>query len=88
MAIAAGCGARLAVEGSRPTAALFGERAGRVIVACGPAAADPLRAALAEAGVPGRRVGVAGGDRLEISAAPQKVTVAIDDLKEAWRRPF
>ena len=88
MAIAAGCGARLTVESSRPTAGLFGERAGRVIVACRPAAAERLRAALADAGVPGSRLGVAGEDQLEIAAAGQKVTVAIEDLEEAWRRPF
>jgi hypothetical protein len=43
---------------------------------------------LAEAGVPGRRIGVAGGNHLELSVAGQSVAIAIEELSEAWRRPF
>ena len=68
VAIAAGCGASVTIETARPTAALFGERAGRVVVACEPRNAGRLRDALAEAGVPGHRIGIAGGDQLEIGA--------------------
>jgi phosphoribosylformylglycinamidine synthase subunit PurL len=88
MAIGAGCGATVLIETSRPTAALFGERVGRVIVACRPTEADRLRDLLAETRVPGRRLGNAGGRRLEISAAGETVALAIDALEEAWRRPF
>ena len=88
VAIAAGCGASVTIETSRPTAALFGERAGRAIVACEPRNADRLRDTLTEAGVPCRRIGVAGGERLEIQAGNASLAVDLDELAEAWRRPF
>ena len=51
VAIAAGCGASVTMDTPRPTAALFGERAGRVILACEPRSAGPA------AGRAGRRRG-------------------------------
>ena len=88
IAIAAGCGAIVGVDTPRPTAALHGERVGRVVVGCRREDGDRLRDALAGAGVPGRRLGVAGGDRLEISVAQRTVSVALAELGKAWRRPF
>ena len=88
VAIAAGCGASVTIETSRPTAALFGERVGRAVVACEPRNADRLRDMLTEAGVPCRRIGVAGGERLEIQAGNASLAVDLDELAEAWRRPF
>ncbi len=88
MAISAGCGARVAFDTSRPTAALFGERAGRVIVGCRPGEAARLGDALADTRVPARRLGVAGGDSLEISSGGATMTVALEELSETWRRPF
>ena len=88
VAIAAGCGASVTIETSRPTAALFGERVGRVVLACEPRNADRLRDALTAAGVPGRRIGSAGGERLEIQAGETGLTVELDALAEAWRTAF
>jgi phosphoribosylformylglycinamidine synthase len=88
VAIAAGCGARATLETPRPTAALFGERAGRVIVGSLPEHAERLRTTLAEAGVPGRRIGVAGGERLEVTAGGESLSVGLDALEAAWRRAF
>jgi phosphoribosylformylglycinamidine synthase subunit PurL len=88
MAIAAGCGASVAVDARWPTVAAFGERAGRVIVGCRPDDAERLAEALAEASAVGRRIGVAGGDALEISLSGMSLAVAVDRLAEAWRQPF
>ena len=88
VAIAAGCGASVTIETPRPTAALFGERAGRVVVACEPRNAGRLRDALAEAGVPGHRIGIAGGDQLEIGAGETSLAVGLDALTGAWRQAF
>ena len=88
VAIAAGCGASVTIETPRPTAALFGERAGRVVVACEPRNADRLRDALAEAGVPGRRIGIAGGDQLEIQVGDTGLAIGLDALTGAWRQAF
>jgi phosphoribosylformylglycinamidine synthase len=88
VAIAAGCGAQVAIQASRPTAALFGERAGRVVVACEPRNAGRLGEALAGAGVPGDRIGTAGGEQLEIGAGDVGIAIGLDALTEAWRRAF
>jgi phosphoribosylformylglycinamidine synthase len=88
VAISAGCGASVELDTSRPTAALFGERAGRVIVGCRLGDGERLRDALDAAEVPGRRIGVAGGQQLEIATAGQTMTIPLDELSEAWRRPF
>jgi phosphoribosylformylglycinamidine synthase II len=88
VAIGAGCGASVTIETPRPTAALFGERAGRVVVACEARNAGRLRHALAEAGVPGHRIGIAGGDQLEIGAGETSLAVGLDALTGAWRQAF
>jgi phosphoribosylformylglycinamidine synthase subunit PurL len=88
MAIEAGCGASVSIDTERPTAALFGERTGRVVVGCSPSEAGRLDAALAGSGVPASRIGTAGGEHLEISATGDAVTLTVDALAEEWRRPF
>jgi phosphoribosylformylglycinamidine synthase subunit PurL len=88
VAIAAGCGASVTIETLRPTAALFGERAGRVVLACEPRNASRVRDALAEAGVPGHRFGIAGGDQLEIGAGDTSLAIGLDALIGAWRQAF
>ncbi len=82
MAIAAGVGAELSIATTHPTAALFGERAGRVIVTV------PARASggLAASGVPARRLGTVGGDRLRLAVQDAVLDVSVDRLAEAWRR--
>ena len=88
VAISAGCGASVELDTSRPTAALFGERAGRVIVGCRPGDGERLRDALDAAEVPGRRIGVAGGEWLEITAGAGAISIGLAALAGAWRRPF
>jgi phosphoribosylformylglycinamidine synthase len=86
MAIASGLGARVELASARPTAALFGERSGRVIVTVQPGIG--LEVALAEAQVPGRRLGSVAGSSLEMAAGDARLTVEVDALGRAWRRPF
>jgi len=88
MAIASGGGADVELHAGWPAAALHGERAGRVIVAADRSSGDGLRTALAEAGVPGSRIGVVGGGVLRITMAAGAVEERVSDLAEAWRAPF
>jgi phosphoribosylformylglycinamidine synthase len=85
MAIASGVGASVELPGERPTAALFGERAGRVVVAIRPRHRAELRRLAEEAGVPARRIGEAGGDRLAIDLGAERLTAGLDELGAAWR---
>jgi phosphoribosylformylglycinamidine synthase subunit PurL len=89
LAIASGVGAELDLASDRPTATLFGERAGRAIVAVLPAREDRLRLLAAEAGVPARRLGRVGGDRLRVRLGDGGgVDLALDTLEDAWRTSF
>ncbi|HET8776805.1 MAG TPA: AIR synthase-related protein, partial [Candidatus Limnocylindria bacterium] len=88
MAISSGVGARVEIGAAWPTAALFGERTGRVIVAVEPSAADGLHAALESAGVPAIRIGTAGGDALLVRTGGTEIDVGLGELAEAWRTPF
>jgi phosphoribosylformylglycinamidine synthase len=87
MAIGAQCGAdlRLPEEArQRPTAAWFGERAGRVLVAVQPGDAWGLRAAAETAGVACLRLGTAAGSTLRIDGRE----VDVSDLRRAYETPF
>jgi phosphoribosylformylglycinamidine synthase len=86
MAIASGLGARVDLRSTRPTAALFGERSARVIVTVPPGFG--LEVALAEAGVPGRRLGRVGGPSLDMVAGDARLTLTVAELEKAWRREF
>jgi phosphoribosylformylglycinamidine synthase len=88
MAIASGCGAWAELATALPTAALHGERAGRVVVALDPARRAELAEALSAAGVPGRRIGRAGGAELEMAVAGSRLSADIDRLASAWRVGF
>ena len=90
MAIAAGIGvrARLSVADGLPTAAAFGERAGRVLVALQPDRVPDLKRATDEAGVAARVLGAAGGDQLDVQAGDARLRVPIPRLAEAWRTVF
>jgi phosphoribosylformylglycinamidine synthase len=90
MAIRSGCGARVTLPGgdATATAVLFGERAGRVIVAVGPDRAADLRRELTTGAVTATSLGVAGGDALELAVGTARVTAAVGRLSEAWRRRF
>jgi phosphoribosylformylglycinamidine synthase len=90
VAIASGCGARVTLPGRDETASAvaFGERAGRVIVAVTPDRAPDLEAALATGSVVATRLGVAGGDALDLRVGTARLTAAVDRLAEDWRREF
>jgi phosphoribosylformylglycinamidine synthase subunit PurL len=88
MAIASGCGARVMLPGGEATAtaAIFGERAGRVVVAVKPDRAADLRRAIGS--VTATRLGVAGGDALDLRVGSARLTASLDRVAEAWRRAF
>ena len=91
MAIASGCGADIDVPESlltNPTAALFGERAGRAIVAVRPSEGPGLIALSREADVPALRLGVAGGDQLRLALADGSMALALGSLRAAWETSF
>ena len=90
MAIAAGIGVRaeLPVADRLATAAAFGERGGRVVVGVAPARAAELRQAAREAGVAAARIGIVGGDELDVRFGGARIAVALRALVEAWRADF
>ena len=89
MTIAAGIGAEVVLPPSElPTAALFGERVGRVVVSVAPGRTDELHHALAGHDVASARIGRAGGDRLVISIGESVVDARVGELADAWRTPF
>jgi phosphoribosylformylglycinamidine synthase subunit PurL len=71
-----------------PTAALFGERGGRIVVALSREAAVEVAAAAGAAGVSAVRLGVAGGDSLKVSAGDAQLALSVDQLLAAWTTPF
>jgi phosphoribosylformylglycinamidine synthase subunit PurL len=77
-----GCGARVTLpETVEPFVALFSESAARMLVTVAPEDLDVVLARAAEAGVPVSRLGVTGGDALEIETlAP----LGLSELREAW----
>jgi len=85
MAIASGVGAQVTVPTARPSAALFGERAGRAIVATAPERRNELVAALDAAGVAAQRLGTVGGKTLTILVNSDELAVDLPGLREAWR---
>jgi phosphoribosylformylglycinamidine synthase subunit PurL len=88
MAIAAGVGARLQLPAGPPTAALFGERVGRVIVSLPGSRGADLREAIGHAGVPGLMLGRAGGGDLVLEVGAERLAVPVEALTAAWRTPF
>jgi phosphoribosylformylglycinamidine synthase len=89
MAIASGCGADLASSASdRPTAALFGERGGRVLAAVRPERAGALESAAAEGGVRAVQLGAAGGGLLRIVAGGEALELSVARLAATWETPL
>jgi phosphoribosylformylglycinamidine synthase II len=94
LAIASGVGARIELPPAArelPTAALFGERTGRVLVSVGEGASGRLMEAVNAARVAAVRLGSAGGDELLIDAgatlAGQEIRIALTELQGAWAIP-
>ena len=71
-----------------PTAALFGERTGRALVAVQPERGADLAAAAQAAGVAAWAIGFAGGDHLRITIGSARLTCGLDQLRAAWETPF
>jgi phosphoribosylformylglycinamidine synthase subunit PurL len=92
LAIASGCGARLRLPRdawSLPTAALFGERAARVLFGAAPANAQEISRRATEASVPAILLGRAGGDHLVVEWRPgEAIEAGLADLRQAWETPF
>jgi phosphoribosylformylglycinamidine synthase len=91
MAIASGCGARITLTGEAavwPTAAIFGEQGGRVLVALDAGRGARLTETASKAGVAAERLGVAGGASLKITATGFDLDATIETLVGAWTRPF
>jgi phosphoribosylformylglycinamidine synthase subunit PurL len=89
MAIASGVGATIELPPTAlPTATLFGERVGRVVVSVTPAMAVRLRSALERGGVDGLRIGRATGSGLEIRMGEAPLSLPVGVLAAAWRTPF
>ena len=91
MAIASDIGAEVTLPTTAaaiPTAALFGERAGRVIVALSGAHEAALEAACRDAAVPANRLGAAGGEELRISVGGAGLRAAVARLDDAWETPL
>jgi phosphoribosylformylglycinamidine synthase II len=91
LAIGSGLGAELILpaEADRlPTAALFGERGGRLIVAVRPELAAQVKAVAEASEVPAVRLGFAGGDLLQLTAGEAQITLRVDQLLAAWSTPF
>ncbi|HYM53647.1 MAG TPA: phosphoribosylformylglycinamidine synthase subunit PurL [Candidatus Dormibacteraeota bacterium] len=91
LAMASGSGARvvLGTDAARlPTAALFGERTGRVLVAVAPEQEAVLGAAAAAAGVDATPLGKAGGGELVMTAGSVELRWGLAELERAWSTPL
>jgi phosphoribosylformylglycinamidine synthase len=71
-----------------PSASLFGESGGRVLVAVTPGSGAGLLGAADAQGVSAARLGVAGGDGLAIVVGEARLSVSLDQLRAAWTTPF
>jgi phosphoribosylformylglycinamidine (FGAM) synthase-like enzyme len=83
MAVAGGCGFRVALHSELvPALAWFSESASRVVAALDPAAADDLVERARAANVPAQRLGTATGDQLDADGA---FSVGLAAATTAWR---
>ena len=91
LGIASGIGAKVALPPEAtalPTASLFGERGGRVVVAISPESGAVLVAAADAAGVAACRLGSAGGDELQLVAGDVRLAISVDRLRSSWTTDF
>ncbi len=92
LAIASGTGAEVqlpatAVAGS-PTAAAFGERPGRVLLAVAEGLSNEVRARADAAGVQCLRIGTATVGPLRVSGNGLELRASLAELTRAWSTPF
>jgi phosphoribosylformylglycinamidine synthase len=73
------------LRGASGEACLFGEGPGGLLVAGPPRELERLAAAGRDRGVDVLAIGVAEGDRIEISAAEARVSLALEAAGRAWR---
>ena len=71
-----------------PTASLFGERGGRVVVAVPAESGAAVVAAADAADVRACRLGLAGGSLLQMVAGEVSLALSLDQLQVAWTAPF
>jgi len=91
LAIASSLGASIELPpeaATLPSAALFGERTGRALVAVRPEHVAELVTAAEAGGVEACRLGIGGGDSLRVAAGSARLTCAVEALKAAWETPF
>ena len=80
-----GIGCDVDIPGGDPTAPLFSESASRVVVSVAAADEAALLARAADAGVPARRIGTTGGDRIRISVGgTSSIDVGVSDAERVW----
>jgi phosphoribosylformylglycinamidine synthase len=89
-AMTGGLGAKVTlVPNVRPSALLFGETTGRVVVSFPPEHENRISGAAAELGVPLARLGTVGGARLTISVDSHAVVDEdVAALRDLWRSAF
>jgi phosphoribosylformylglycinamidine synthase subunit PurL len=91
MTIASDCGAAVSLPRGTaewPTASLFGERTGRVLLAVATDDAARVADSAARAGVPAARLGTADGRELRIELAGSFLQISAEALASAWEMPF
>jgi phosphoribosylformylglycinamidine synthase II len=72
------------LRGGSGETTLFGEGPGGVLLAVSQGGADALTSRANDAGVDAVRLGAAGGERIELSAAERDVSVLVADAAGAW----
>jgi phosphoribosylformylglycinamidine synthase len=80
-----GVGVAVSLGDDDPFVALFAESTGRVLVSLPPSGAGELVDLAATAEVPARRLGVTGGEALEVEGL---FTLTLDEIRAAWRAPI
>jgi phosphoribosylformylglycinamidine synthase II len=93
LAIASGTGAIVSLASETaaarlPTAALFGERTGRALVALAAEHEEALAEAATNADVQAVRLGRAGGGELVVSLGSVELRWELAELERAWTAPF
>jgi phosphoribosylformylglycinamidine synthase len=91
LAIGSGVGATITLPREAaewPTASLFGERGGRVLVALAPGSAGGVAAAAKAASVPALAIGRAEGRGVSIAIGQGRLSIELDQLREAWSTAF
>jgi phosphoribosylformylglycinamidine synthase len=91
LAVGSGVGADVALPPEAaewPSASLFGERGGRVLVSVAPGSAGALAAAAEAATVPTLGLGTADGSSLKLAIGEVRLSIGLDRLLAAWSTAF